>query len=481
MKCPHCGSDMQPDQVFCEKCGKERLLVPVFEPEIEDSVAESMSTIIRDLSPDEEKQDIHEADAGHEEEIKQKPKEKHESKQINFLVTAVILLIIVISVFSLVFYVYTENSYEYQYQKAEDAYQEGLLDEAMEYSDRCLELEPSSVDTRMLKIQIYQQRGLTDTVIEKTLSLLEMDDDNQQAYEILIPIYIEREQYQKLNELLQKCPVSSVVDKYMEYMALPPEFGTEEGSYDAAVSLKLIAQGTGNIYYTLDGTEPGKYSDRYTSPIKLISGDYTVSAVYVNDYGISSETVTKNYTINSNIEMLPQVSADSGNYEIPVIISVSAPDEKYVIYYTTNGSQPTLDSNIYSVPFAMPLGHSEYRFFMVDEDGNESEIVSRTYDCNPIVNYTVEQACLILKQNLIAKGEILDINGAMAETDDRKEYVCDSVVASEDIVYYMIYEYIQSPSGTMMRTGNAYAVSVLDGEIRKASISGSGYLTLSEF
>jgi hypothetical protein len=213
----------------------------------------------------------------------------------------------------------------------------------------------------------------------------------------------------------------------------------------------------------------------------LISGDYTVSAVYVNDYGISSETVTKNYTINSNIEMLPQVSADSGNYEIPVIISVSAPDEKYVIYYTTNGSQPTLDSNIYSVPFAMPLGHSEYRFFMVDEDGNESEIVSRTYDCNPIVNYTVEQACLILKQNLIAKGEILDINGAMAETDDRKEYVCDSVVASEDIVYYMIYEYIQSPSGTMMRTGNAYAVSVLDGEIRKASISGSGYLTLSEF
>ena len=53
MKCPHCGSDMKPEQVFCEHCGKERLLVPVFEPEIEDSVAESMSTIVQELSPEE--------------------------------------------------------------------------------------------------------------------------------------------------------------------------------------------------------------------------------------------------------------------------------------------------------------------------------------------------------------------------------------------------------------------------------------------
>lgn len=487
MKCPHCGSDMHPDQVFCEVCGKERLLVPVFEPEIEDSVAESMSTIVQELSPDddqgentEKKSDMDgtEERSATEDHIKQ---EHHGLKQANFLITAVVLLIILISAFSIAFYVYTENSYDYQYQKAENAYQSGELEEALELADRCLELDNSSLDARMLKIRIYQQQGLTDTVIEKVLAFLERKPDSREAYEILIPIYIEREQYQKLNELLLDCPVPEITEKYADYVALPPEFGTDEGKFDTSISLKLIAGGTGNIYYTLDGSKPGKYSDRYTAPIKLISGKYEVSAVYVNNYGISSQIITKTYVIDSDIELIPEISAGSGIYEIPVMISVSVPDPEYTVYYTTDGSAPTLDSNIYSTPFTMPLGHSEYRFLMVDADGNESEVVSRSYDCNPVANFTTDQACVILKQNLIARGEILDINGTMAGTEDKKEYVCDSAIESDGAVYYIIYEYIRGTSGTMIRSGNIYAFSVTDGQLRKASVSEMGDLYLSEF
>jgi tetratricopeptide (TPR) repeat protein len=473
---------MRQEQVFCEKCGKERLLVPVFEPEIEDSVAESMSNIVQELSPDENRtEDAPMTDASHPKQQERKKNEKTGFRQVSFFVTALVALMIFISVFSILFYVYTENSYDYQYQKAEEAYQNGQWEEALEIADRCLELDDTSIDVRLLKIKIYQQQGLTDTVIEKTLSLLKKDPANQEAYEILLPIYIEREKYQAISDLLAECPVQAVTDKYADYLALPPEFGTEEGTFSTSISLKLIAGGTGNIYYTLDDSKPGKYSDRYTSPIKLISGTYRVSAVYVNNYGVSSEVVTKTYQIDSDVQMIPDISADSGSYEIPVIISVSVPDQEDAVYYTTDGSNPTMDSNIYTTPFTMPLGHSEYRFLMVDGDGNESEIITRTYDCNPIVNYTQEQACLILKQNLIAKGEILDVNGTMAGTDDKKEYVCDSVVASEDVVYYMIFEYIRSTSGTMIRSGNAYAFSVLDGQIRRATVSVSGYLSLSEF
>lgn len=500
MKCPHCGSDMRQDQVFCENCGKERLLVPVFEPEIEDSVAESMSTIVQELSPDEQS-NIDEADDG----IRKEPEDQeadgnetdrkepdhtfgkkdaerhHGLKQVNFLVTAVIALIIFISAFSIIFYIYTENSYDYQYQKAEDAYQSGELEETLRLADRCLELEPDSIDARMLKIFVYQEQGLTDTVVEKTLALIARDPDNQQAYEILIPIYIEQEEYQKLSSLLAACPIQSLAEKYADYLALAPEFGTEEGEYTASVSLKLIASGTGNIYYTLDGSVPSKYSDRYTAPIKLISGDYRVSAVYINNYGVSSEVVTKEYRIINDIELLPEISADSGEYTVPVTISVSVPDQEFTVYYTTDGTLPTLDSNIYSSAFTMPLGHSEYRFLMVDADGNESEIVSRSYDCNPSVNYTTEQACVILKQNLIVRGEILDINGTVAGTEDKKEYVCDSAIEADGVVYYVIYEYLRNPSGTMIRSGNVYAFSVLDGQIRKASISETGKISLSEF
>ena len=213
----------------------------------------------------------------------------------------------------------------------------------------------------------------------------------------------------------------------------------------------------------------------------MVAGEYEVSAVYVNNYGLSSEIVTKSYVINNDIELVPEISADSGNYDVPTVISVSVPDEEYSVYYTTDGSEPTMDSNIYSTPFFMPLGHSEYRFLMVDIEGNESDIVSRSYDCNPPSVFTTDQACLILKQNLIARGEILDINGTMAGTEDKKEYVCSSAAEADGIVYYIIYEYIRGTSGTMIRSGNVYAFSVADGQIKRADMSRNGELSLSEF
>lgn len=491
MKCPHCGGDMRQDQIFCEKCGKERLLVPVFEPEIEERVAESMSTIVQELAPDEHA-DEKETEQSNTEISSEKengkihkeaPKEnsRHGFRQLGLFALAIMLLIGVISTFSVYFYVYTENSYEYQYGKAITAFEEGRFEDAMSLADRCLELNESSIDVRMLKIQIYQKQGMTDNVIDRCLALLNMDSENQTAYEILISIYIEREEYLKLSRLLAECPIQALVEKYGDYRAEPPEFIEEEGIYYNPVSLKLLAGGTGTIYYTLDGSVPSKYSDRYTAPIKLNSGIYHVSAVYVNNYGISSQIVTKTYEIESGIELSPEISVDSGSYEIPYVIKVSVPDEECTVYYTTDGEDPTMDSNRYSMPFPMPLGHSEFRFMLVDKEGNESDVVKRVYDCNPAVNFTTDQACIILKQHLIARGEILDLEGNLNGTDDTKQYVCDSAMTSDDVVYYIIYEYIRSASGTMIRSGNIFAFSVSDGRILRASISGNGYLSLSEF
>lgn len=491
MKCPHCGGDMRQDQIFCEKCGKERLLVPVFEPEIEERVAESMSTIVQELAPDEhvdenerEQSNIEKSSPkGNGETYKDtfRDKPQHGFRQLGFFVLAIILLIVAISTFSVYFYVYTENSYDYQYSKALTAFEEGRFEDALVLADRCLELEPDSIEIRMLKIQIYQEQGLTDKVVDRCIALISMDPENQTAYETLISIYIEREEYLKLSRLLSECTIQAVVEKYGDYRAEPPEFGEEEGTFYNSISLKLLAGGTGNTYYTLDGSEPSKYSNRYTAPIKLISGTYHVSAIYVNNYGISSQVVTKTYRIESGIELTPEISVDSGSYEIPYIIKVTASDEGCVVYYTTDGQDPTMDSNIYSTPFPMPLGHSEFRFLLVDEEGNESDVVKRVYDCNPASNFTTEQACIILKQNLMARGEILDLDGKMNGTEDTKQYVCDSAMMSDDVVYYMIYEYIKGTSGTMIRSGNIYAFSVSDGRILRASISGSGYLSLSEF
>ncbi len=47
MKCPHCGNELKEGYLICEKCGEEIRIVPDFEPEIENSITETLSTCRR--------------------------------------------------------------------------------------------------------------------------------------------------------------------------------------------------------------------------------------------------------------------------------------------------------------------------------------------------------------------------------------------------------------------------------------------------
>ena len=44
MKCPDCGTEIADDHLYCDKCGMEIQMVPDFEPEIENSITETLST-----------------------------------------------------------------------------------------------------------------------------------------------------------------------------------------------------------------------------------------------------------------------------------------------------------------------------------------------------------------------------------------------------------------------------------------------------
>ena len=46
MKCPHCGHEMPEGYLICDLCGEEIQIVPDFEPEIENSITETLSTLV---------------------------------------------------------------------------------------------------------------------------------------------------------------------------------------------------------------------------------------------------------------------------------------------------------------------------------------------------------------------------------------------------------------------------------------------------
>ena len=51
MKCPNCGEELKQGYLYCERCGEEIHIVPDFEPEIENSIIETLSAVAEELAP----------------------------------------------------------------------------------------------------------------------------------------------------------------------------------------------------------------------------------------------------------------------------------------------------------------------------------------------------------------------------------------------------------------------------------------------
>lgn len=80
------------------------------------------------------------------------------------------------------------------------------------------------------------------------------------------------------------------------------------------------------------------------------------------------------------------VSPDSGNYKKKKNVTLTASDNhinsNLTIYYTKNGSDPTTASNAYSSAIALNTDKT-LKFMAVDDNGNQSEVYSETYQFYP--------------------------------------------------------------------------------------------------
>ncbi len=90
------------------------------------------------------------------------------------------------------------------------------------------------------------------------------------------------------------------------FISFTPDFLTDKGIYEDISSLEVVLHGYGNIYYTLDGSEPTTSSYIYDQPITLTS-TAVVKSKSINNGEIPSETVTSSYIINEH-NSLPVLS-----------------------------------------------------------------------------------------------------------------------------------------------------------------------------
>lgn len=481
---------MTDEQVFCENCGKERQLVPVYEAEIDETLKDAISGIAVDLANTQEIKPIRLVsepvpDSGNDVPEKAEeqfninyPKKKASKRFVLFMIGCALSVVILVTAIVITYRMQEQSSYDYHIKKAEEMSRVSDYEQMLVHAKNARKIAPNSSDAQMLMARAYDGMGNVQYAKEMLEDLLAADSAYVPAYEFLIPLYEDEKEYQKVADILYSCKEQSVLDKYVDYIATPPQLSEEPGNYEEALALKLIAPGTGKMYYTLDGSDPNEHAKEYTTPIVLHSGKYTVKTVYINTYNICSNVVQAEYYIQEQKIQAPEITLESGTYTEPQYITVEIPDENYQVYYTTDGSDPGLESTLYDGAIPLPRGDSRFAFVMYDESGIPGEIAYAQYRFEIELAFTGEQAVNMLIQNLITQGILADADGHIVGVDGKRQYKPGTVIMSNDLYYYLLHEIYISPDGISQETGEIYAVSVTTGESFRAQRNALGMFDL---
>lgn len=148
------------------------------------------------------------------------------------------------------------------------------------------------------------------------------------------------------------------------------------GNYSSVVTVILSATGGTapyNIYYTTNGTTPTISSTKYTTSF-TVNSRTIVRAIAVDAAGKISELDGQQYTFELPALTLKAMPG-AGNYYTPQNITLTANGGKapISIYYTTNGTTPTLASTRYTTPISVSTA-TTIKALAVDSIGTQTSL-----------------------------------------------------------------------------------------------------------
>jgi len=135
--------------------------------------------------------------------------------------------------------------------------------------------------------------------------------------------------------------------------ALAPQFSPQPGAYNAAQLVSLTCLTSDSVIrYTTDGSEPTITSTLYVNPISVNTTTTLKAVAFKTGWTVSSTSIAT-YTINILTVNNPQFSVPTGVYYAVQSVIISCSTSGTEIYYTTDGSEPTVNSAMYSGPVSI--------------------------------------------------------------------------------------------------------------------------------
>jgi len=148
-----------------------------------------------------------------------------------------------------------------------------------------------------------------------------------------------------------------------------PAFSPSGGHYSTAQSV-TINESTPNatIYYTTDGSTPNTLSSVYSGAI-AVSSSQTLQAIAIAPSYSQSKTIAATYMFPT---ATPAISPAAGNYSPAPSVTLTDATPSATIYYTTNGTNPSTSSTVYSAPFTVTNGETVKTMAVAPNDTQSS-------------------------------------------------------------------------------------------------------------
>lgn len=459
MQCKVCNAFIPEGYMYCPVCGEEIIIVSDFEIKLEDNIdvaALAKTTELPDLSDVAYKKDITKEigtnSGSHKEKaVSEFGKKSVINRKLAILIVAIGLVFIAGCIVAGVA-IYRYFSYDHQYEKALAQYESGDYKNAISTAKHLNSLD-NDEKGKILLADSYIADHNYDAAIAVLYDALNYYPDDVTLYDRIVDCYKAENDSKGINELINNSKDSTLALRYSDYVSIAPTFSLESGTYIEPDPIKLSAPGEGTIYYTVDGSTPTDESFSYMGPIPLETGKTVISAIYINEKGIVSDVVTNTYEVELDMPDPPELLVEPGTLSKPQLIGVVAPEDK-TVYYTSDGSVPTMESKEYSEPFLMPLGKSTYTFICVSSNGLVSEPVAANYNLNMKVAIAKDMAEYAISYQLASMGEVMI----------GKSYKAEYGFADDYRTYYIIKEYNGNSS-----TGRMFAVDILSGELFRFS------------
>jgi N-acetylneuraminic acid mutarotase len=161
-----------------------------------------------------------------------------------------------------------------------------------------------------------------------------------------------------------------------------PKFSIAPGTY-AAPQILTITSATpdATIYYTVNGLTASSSSPVYSGPIKLQDASDSVVALAVAKGHSVSSLASGFYSITNPAAASPIFSVAEGVYTAAQSVAIGDSTPNATIYYTTDGTAPTLSSTAYTTPIT--VSSSETIQAIATASGySPSPVASATYTIN---------------------------------------------------------------------------------------------------